>query len=157
MHINIIGSEIILFGDSGTSDVPNKGTQITALDDIVVTNSTTSDIVQVQVGSNDAMSFQKKNITCPIVIIVNLHEKSANTQDVTLTLSGSTSDIVVVEYARSKNYDELICAQLIDDNIYYGINDFSTTLIHAYVRVFDIDDNNKLFGFIESSFETELS
>ncbi len=157
LHINFIGEEVILFGDSGTDDTANKGTQVAPLGDITITNSSSSDIVLVQVGTYDVMRFSKKYITCPIIIIANLYSKQANTQSVTLSLVGDTSDITIIEYARSKNYDELICSQLSNSNIYYGINDYSTTLIHAYVQVFDIGDSSKRIGFLEGTFETYIS
>ncbi len=157
LHINFVDDEIILFGDSGTSSTINTGTQIASLADISITNSSTSPIVQVQVGNQDIMRFTKKYVTCPVVVVANLFNKSIGSQDVTLSIIGDAANITVVEYAREQNYNELICSQLSIDNVYYGINDYSTTLIHAYVQVFDFDDNSKRFGLLEGTFETYIS
>lgn len=157
LHINFIGTQIVLFGNSGTSDLANSGTKTNSIGDVTLTNSSSSKTVTVQVAGNDAMTFEKKYFTSPLVIIANLQNKQLNSQDVTLTLSGDVSDVYVVEYARKSNYEELICDALLESNTYYGINDHSTTLIHANVQVFDINDINKRIGFVEGTFEVSLT
>ena len=87
------------------------------------------------------MQFNKKIIRFVPALIYFGIIWYMSTKQVPIDISKSDKLIHVVEYARSKNYDELICAQLSDSNIYYGINDYATTLIHAYVQVFDIDDS----------------
>ncbi len=157
LHINVIGEQIKILGTSGTDDTANSGTQITSLGDITITNSSYSKTVSVHVGLNSAMTFTKKYDSCPLVVIVNIFQKKVNTQTITLTLSGDTSEVYAVEYARKSNYDELSCAQLALSNIYYGVNDYSTTLTHASVQVFDISDSSKRIGFVEGTFEVSLS
>lgn len=124
---------------------------------ISITNHSSSNTVSVQVGSSEIMTFTKNYFTSPIVVITNLQYKKANSQDVELNLIGDTNSIYIVEYARSKNYEELISNELLTSNIYFGINDYTTTLIHAYIQVFDIDNSSKRIGYIESTFEVVLS
>ena len=157
LHINVIGEQIIMFGSSGTNDVANNGSQTAAMDDITLINSSTSTQVSVQIGTGTPMVFDKKYMTCPLVVIVNMQQKRVNTQDITFTLSGDTSDVFVVEYARKKNFEELICSDLLESNIYYGVNDMSTTLIHANVQVFDRLETTERIGYIEGTFEVPLA
>lgn len=157
LHINVIGEQIKILGSSGTDDAANSGTQITSLGDITIINSSYSTSVSVQVGLNPSMTFSKKYDSCPLVVIVNIFKKKVNTQTVALTLSGDTSVIAVVEYARKSNQDEFSCALLTSGNIYFGVNDHSTTLVHASVQVFDINDISRRIGFVEGTFEVSLS
>ena len=157
LHINVVDEQIKLFGESGTNDAVNSGTQVTSIGDITLTNSIHSNIVSVQVGANPAMTFEKKYSASPIVVVVNIYKKKAGTSTVNLTLAGDTTDIAVVEYARKSNYDEFACTQLSSSDIYYGINDHSTTLVHAVVEVYDIKDSDNRIGFVEGTFEVSLS
>jgi prepilin-type N-terminal cleavage/methylation domain-containing protein len=157
LHINIIEEQIKIIGSSGTDDAANTGTQVVSLGDITLSNSSVSSNVTVQVGTQSAMTFSKKYAGCPLVIIVNLYKKRVSTSDFSLTILGDASDVYVIEYARKSNYENFSCAQLLDSNIYYGINDHNTTLLHSVVQVFDIEDSSKRFGFVEGTFEVSLS
>jgi prepilin-type N-terminal cleavage/methylation domain-containing protein len=157
LHINVIGEQIKLFGASGTNDTANYGTQVTSISNITLSNSIYSSTVTVQVGTNPAMTFDKKYPDSPIVVVANIYNKKVSTPTVALTLSGDTTDIAIAEYARKSNFDEFTCTQLSSSNIFYGINDHSTTLVHAVVEVFDIEDSDKRIGFVEGTFEVSLS
>ncbi len=157
LHINVIGEQIKIIGSSGTDDTSNSGTQTVPMGDITVSNSSSSQMVTVQVGIQSAMTFTKKYASCPLVVIVNLSQKRVNTQAISMTLYGDTINTHVIEYARKSNYQDFSCAQLIESNIYYGVNDHSTTLLHSVVQVFDINDNTQRIGFVEGTFEVSLS
>ena len=157
LHINIIGDQAKMLGSSGTSDTANVGSQSVAMGDISITNSSYSSTVTVQVSGSQPMTFTKKYDTCPLVVIVNIYNKKVNSPNITLTLYGDTSDLYIVEYARKSNHGELVCSQLLSSNIYYGVNDHRTTLVHAVVEVFDINDTQKRIGFVEGTFEVTLS
>ncbi len=157
LHINVIGNDIILFGSSGTNDNYNIGTQIAAsIEDITITNSDLSKTVQVQIGSYDTMTFDKKTIGSPLVVIINIFSKLYNSQDIELTLIGDKDNIHILEYARSKNFSELVSSDVLDSNIYFGVGDYTTTFLHAYVQVFDISDIDNRIGYIEDTFEVSL-
>ena len=157
LHINIIGEQVKIIGTSGTDDTANSGTQTAAVGNITLTSSLASATASVQVGSQSAMSFSKKYASSPLVVIVNISKKKVNTPAVTLSINGDTSRVHIVEYARKSNYEDLVCSQLATSNIYYGVNDHSTTLLHSVVQVFDIDDNTRRIGFVEGTFEVSLS
>jgi prepilin-type N-terminal cleavage/methylation domain-containing protein len=157
VHINIIDEQVKIIGSSGTDDSSNSGTKVTSIGDITLNNSSLSETVTVTVGSSASMTFKKKYASCPLVVIVNIYQKKVGSQTISLTISGDTSYTYVVEYARKSNFEELSCAQLSTSNIYYGVNDHTTTLLHSSVQVFDISDATKRIGFVEGTFEVSLS
>ncbi len=148
LHIIYLVNDVLVVGPNGVYErVPS--------DNMTLTHSLTSTNGTLTIGSaEDAITlyFEKNSTSSELIVLVNLASKSAG--DVyTMTVNGPSSGLHMVEYALDINVDEFQCSELLEGNIYHGINDYNTSLVHVEVEVFkDYDESTKI-GCIESTFE----
>ena len=148
LHIIYLIDDVLVVGSNGVHlRVPS--------DNMTLTYDMTTADATLQVGTGEGSStlhFKKDRADSELIVLVNLASKSYG-ETFSLAVNGPSTNVHVVEYALDVNYEELQCSELLESNIYHGINDYNTSLVHMEVEVFREYDESTKIGCIEDTFE----
>lgn len=144
LHIFYDASTLMIFGDDGTSMSVPVGNINLQIEQALCT---------LTVGTN-TLAFSKKSNTNDLIVIANLINKQYGST-YALNITGTDADkATLVQYALTINAEEVTFSPAIDiDNVYLGINNFNTALVHVDVSVFEEDDANTEFSSIGDTIE----
>lgn len=144
LHIIYDVSTLMIFGDDGTSTSVPVGNINLQIEQALCT---------LTVGSN-TLAFSKKSSTNDLIVIVNMINKQYGST-YSLSITGADADnAILVQYALTINTEEVTFSPAIDiDNIYLGVNNFNTALVHVDVSVFEDDDADTEFSSMGNTIE----
>lgn len=130
LHIIYDVSTIMILGDDGSSLRSPIGD---------ITLQIEQDECAISIGAN-VLTFNKKSNTNDLIVIVNMTSKQYGST-YSLDITGTDADTAtIVQYALPSNFEEVVFTPAVSsDNLYLGINNYITAMIHIDVNVFEED------------------
>lgn len=136
IHIVYEGNSVLVLGSDGTSTWDNGVAEAVPAGNMQLQISGDACILTVSgTGGQRTINFTKRFSTAPVVVIVNMNNKTYGTTHTLDITGGSVASVHVVQYATAVNQQELQSASLMEENQYIGINNYNTSLIHVAVSI----------------------